>query len=322
MRLICPSCRAQYEVDDDAIPAEGRDVQCGSCSTTWFQEHALTLAGAVPAPLSESTKPVFRHQGTPGSGIPAPQPMPDDSSADREKLLREIRAEAAQELSQDANARIEREPLATNESNVPNPAFEAPQNEPAAIAENRSQLNVETALDTGDVHAYPAISSNDRSAIAKVESGRAEEAFMQNLRSQIEEQYKQPDNFSTTRSSSVISAAEKAGISLDPARTAQQNASSRAESVQRTIRDITSTPEESPRRRSYSVGVYSAAALFLLAFAAYLLRDEITRYYPAAQPWLDSYANVIDALRRLIQDLWNYARDWVIGMIGSTPPTT
>ena len=40
MRLICPSCDAQYEVPDDVIPAEGRDVQCSSCSERWFQEAA------------------------------------------------------------------------------------------------------------------------------------------------------------------------------------------------------------------------------------------------------------------------------------------
>lgn len=37
MRLICPSCGAQYEVDDTLIPDDGRDVQCSSCGTGWFQ---------------------------------------------------------------------------------------------------------------------------------------------------------------------------------------------------------------------------------------------------------------------------------------------
>jgi predicted Zn finger-like uncharacterized protein len=39
MRLICPNCDAQYEVDDAAIPAAGRDVQCSSCGHAWFQTH-------------------------------------------------------------------------------------------------------------------------------------------------------------------------------------------------------------------------------------------------------------------------------------------
>lgn len=38
MRLTCPNCDAQYEVDAAVIPDGGRDVQCSSCGTTWFQE--------------------------------------------------------------------------------------------------------------------------------------------------------------------------------------------------------------------------------------------------------------------------------------------
>ncbi|MDC0739065.1 zinc-ribbon domain-containing protein [Cognatishimia sp. SS12] len=40
MRLTCPNCDAQYEVPEDVIPADGRDVQCSNCSNTWFQAHA------------------------------------------------------------------------------------------------------------------------------------------------------------------------------------------------------------------------------------------------------------------------------------------
>ena len=40
MRLVCPNCGAQYEVDDHVIPEGGRDVQCSNCGHTWFQEPA------------------------------------------------------------------------------------------------------------------------------------------------------------------------------------------------------------------------------------------------------------------------------------------
>jgi predicted Zn finger-like uncharacterized protein len=40
MRLICPNCGAQYEVDDKVIPEAGRDVQCSNCGHTWFQRPA------------------------------------------------------------------------------------------------------------------------------------------------------------------------------------------------------------------------------------------------------------------------------------------
>lgn len=40
MRLICPNCGAQYEVDAQVIPDGGRDVQCSNCGHTWFQRPA------------------------------------------------------------------------------------------------------------------------------------------------------------------------------------------------------------------------------------------------------------------------------------------
>lgn len=40
MRLVCPNCEAEYEVDDSLVPPEGRDVQCSNCTTTWFQAGA------------------------------------------------------------------------------------------------------------------------------------------------------------------------------------------------------------------------------------------------------------------------------------------
>lgn len=49
MRLTCPNCNAQYEVDDNVIPAGGRDVQCSACAHTWFQypmEVALQMRAA------------------------------------------------------------------------------------------------------------------------------------------------------------------------------------------------------------------------------------------------------------------------------------
>ncbi|PRY21895.1 putative Zn finger-like uncharacterized protein [Aliiruegeria haliotis] len=39
MRLICPNCGAQYQVDERVIPEAGRDVQCSNCGNTWFQTH-------------------------------------------------------------------------------------------------------------------------------------------------------------------------------------------------------------------------------------------------------------------------------------------
>lgn len=49
MRLTCPNCGAQYEVARDAVPAEGRDVQCSNCGVTWL---AKPEAEPKPAPAA------------------------------------------------------------------------------------------------------------------------------------------------------------------------------------------------------------------------------------------------------------------------------
>lgn len=37
MRILCPNCDAEYEVDASVIPDNGRDVQCSNCGHAWFQ---------------------------------------------------------------------------------------------------------------------------------------------------------------------------------------------------------------------------------------------------------------------------------------------
>lgn len=82
MRLVCPNCDAQYEVDDDAIPDLGRDVQCSNCGHAWFQRHpeaesleaeeeALFGAEAPKRPVADA--PAVEPKPTPA---PAPQAAP------------------------------------------------------------------------------------------------------------------------------------------------------------------------------------------------------------------------------------------------------
>lgn len=86
MRLTCPNCDAEYEVDASLIPDTGRDVQCSSCGHGWFQlppeveadqqaEEELyeppvspaaaapeTLAPVAPRGLDESVLTVLREE--------------------------------------------------------------------------------------------------------------------------------------------------------------------------------------------------------------------------------------------------------------------
>ena len=36
MIITCPSCKKKFNLDNNLIPSEGRDLQCGSCEHIWF----------------------------------------------------------------------------------------------------------------------------------------------------------------------------------------------------------------------------------------------------------------------------------------------
>ena len=66
MRLICPNCGAQYEIDVTLLPEEGRDVQCSNCRHAWYQrgpdiesvqeeeDSGFEPAEAAPEPVAET----------------------------------------------------------------------------------------------------------------------------------------------------------------------------------------------------------------------------------------------------------------------------
>jgi predicted Zn finger-like uncharacterized protein len=92
MRLTCPNCAAQYEVPEEVIPAEGRDVQCSNCGETWFQaaaaraaEPTTTDADSAAAPQeteAEHTAPATAKQPSQAApSTPEPEPAPKPAAA-------------------------------------------------------------------------------------------------------------------------------------------------------------------------------------------------------------------------------------------------
>lgn len=73
MRLLCPNCDAQYEVDDSVIPKDGRDVQCSSCGQTWFQKSAAQLAEAEQTGDTQDTDQHAVHEDTAEQQNPEPE---------------------------------------------------------------------------------------------------------------------------------------------------------------------------------------------------------------------------------------------------------
>lgn len=108
MRLVCPNCDAEYEVDASVIPDTGRDVQCSNCGHAWFQlapeveaemaaEEALFTAPPAPEPRAI---PVIEEPAPPPAPS-APVSPPVAETAPRsidESVLAVLREEAEREL--------------------------------------------------------------------------------------------------------------------------------------------------------------------------------------------------------------------------------
>ena len=47
MIIKCPSCKKKFNIDINLIPAEGRNLQCGSCDRVWFYKKE----DPIPEPL-------------------------------------------------------------------------------------------------------------------------------------------------------------------------------------------------------------------------------------------------------------------------------
>ncbi len=84
MTLVCPSCEAQYNIDESRIPAAGLSMRCPRCGTTFLATRQGTGAvplppGGAPAP-APSAAPQNRAVPLPaaGGGLPpaAPPPIP------------------------------------------------------------------------------------------------------------------------------------------------------------------------------------------------------------------------------------------------------
>ncbi len=104
MRLTCPSCGAQYEVPDDVIPDDGRDVQCSNCGKTWYQTkdtrntpEALAAEAAAPKDAvwhpevdsSVADRPSVNQQAAPGDTRPPAPPKRRELDAAVADILRE-----------------------------------------------------------------------------------------------------------------------------------------------------------------------------------------------------------------------------------------
>ena len=274
MRLICPNCSAQYEVPDDVMPPDGREVQCSNCGQTWFQDHPDTIAEREAAHSQDtqevevSADPPAETEG-PDAEEPVEDNQPDDevpafvveaqeTEAAEDTGRRQLDPDVADVLREEA----ERETLARQQE--------------ADVIESQPDLGLPDVSEDEEKRKREA---QDRMARMRGEEPDADGAGpRRDLLPDIEEIN------STLRSNNSRSPDEDAG------QTAQIE-----------------VQEKRSSRRGFTLTVALVAVMALV----YTYAGQIAASFPAAEPALAGYVSMIDGWRLWMDEKVSSLLTWL-----------
>lgn len=165
MRLVCPNCGAQYEVDDRVIPENGRDVQCSACGHGWYQTRKELS-------VSEEGEPAPELIDEPVADAEEPETEPVVEDAPTESEMSEEAAESAEDI----NA----EPEVTEAEAIENedePAVEDrdAEAEPVEEADPTEAVNEEDVSEEPLPEDEPTVGLSDDEAIEPAEDDEDED---------------------------------------------------------------------------------------------------------------------------------------------------
>jgi len=316
MRLTCPNCDAQYEVDDAVIPASGRDVQCSNCGTAWFVPGKAApetrTAPAVTAPPPEPAPP-----------RPEPEPEPEAQGEEAEEPA------AAAETAAPEGGETPAEAGAQEGDGTPAAAPEAAQD--AAPEESGDETTAEAPAEAADAGGGDTPSRSLDDAVLNVLREEAERETAARRAEGMPPVETQPDlGLSGTAAGLAATAAATAGRAGDAVEDAvyagegaaagdgaetpdeaegkgsrrgllpdiEEINSTLSASSARADDDIPPTEEVVQQRRSgFRRGFSVALVLMIVALALYVLAPNIVARVPATEPALKPYVEAVDSLR-------------------------
>ena len=278
MRLVCPNCDAQYEVDDALTPAGGRDVQCSNCGHTWFQraagepepepeveEQAEEEIGAEPSlpevdypeePEAETPEPEEIPAEAEAEPKPKPEPAPEPEPEEEEPAPR--RRSLDESLAEVLREEAERERRAREAETL------------GSTWEEQQDLGLDEAM--------PAPGRRQPEAEPEPE----EPEHVARLRG-IE-----PDTDEAPGSRrDLLPDIEEINYTLR----------STSERKRSTAAPSTEEAEEVPQRGGFRLGFALVLILAGIALAAYVLAPQIAEQMPQMEPALKSYVAAVDRMR-------------------------
>ncbi|MDE3027416.1 MAG: zinc-ribbon domain-containing protein [Paracoccaceae bacterium] len=292
MRLTCPNCDAQYEVDDRAIPDSGRDVQCSNCGHAWFQlppnieesleDEAATLGAPVmtqhavaeAAPASIVAPAEVPAPPMPEADAPPPPPADEQTAPEvteeprRRALDEKVQAVLREEAEREKRARMSEGSLETQ----PDLGLSAP---------------------AGVVAPSPPPEPDPESQQSYIDRIRAFDPS-------VDDDKAQPDQSGRRE---LLPDIEEINSTL-------RASSERSRNVATAPHPL-SSPDE--RRRGFRLGFRSVVLVVLVLLVIYLLAPLIAARVPALSRVLNGYVVMVDALRNWLNGLMSAAAAKVQG---------
>ncbi len=304
MRLVCPECKAEYEVDDSAVPPTGRDVQCSACGHIWLQ----APAGGWP----EETDADSERPGAPEAAEDAGEEAPPDA----------VEGQSAAPLPEPPEAEPEPEAQMTAE--------EAPPHGPAAATAPEHGTGTEEAqqADERPPRRNPA-ASPEVIAILREEAEREARVRRRGRTAGLEVQSDlglaaappprpEPPGEDVSpppapRGRNRLPAIDE----IDPAslRPAPRRSSSGATGAA-TASAAALSSDGARQRGRYRAGFLLSAAIATAVALVYAQAGEIAVALPEAGPALDAYVAGVDALRLWLDDMARAAVEAISALAG------
>lgn len=180
MRLVCPNCDAEYEVDASAIPEGGRDVQCSNCGHAWFQvspelEAEIAEEEALyepPPPRAAEPELAFEPEPEPEpeplpAGPEAAEPEPEVAVKPANSIDASVLAVLREEAEREIAARKAEAPVMETQTDMALIAPAAAAGGMSAVARRLARLK---GVEPDAARAKPAIRSESFPEIEEINS--------------------------------------------------------------------------------------------------------------------------------------------------------
>ncbi|MEC8631594.1 MAG: zinc-ribbon domain-containing protein [Pseudomonadota bacterium] len=269
MRLVCPNCDAQYEVDDAVIPASGRDVQCSNCGHTWFQPGAYVPAeDTVTAPETPDVADADDDwEDTPAAAPTPAAEMDDDDTATVEDHGDDDWDDVEADDAIDVPAQ---EPAAPQRRGLDENIADILRQEAEFSTRAREGESLESQPDLGLEEGTAAATGGLRERVARLRGVPSEP----------------PASSEPAKRRDLLPDIEEINSTL-------RATSERPDEAQ--FEDI--YDEDAPNQRGrFSMGFGIVILMGAILFALYLFAPSIRLMVPGAQPYIDGYVMFADGL--------------------------